>query len=244
MADLIAYQFEEEPVRVVLIDNEPWFVASDLAKALGYRDAHNMARNLHDDEKGTHYVSTPGGQQDLNVISESGMYAAIFKSRRAEAERFRRWVTSEVLPSIRKTGRYQLPGYDPPPPLALDADPARIQAEVSLVREARRLFGQRAARSIWKQRGLPAPIADSTATMAEHHLNAPVRAYLHGREFVTTAEVAQALGLDPDHDGARLAVTAAIRFAGWERRDGRRDGQKFTGWGPDGWRDRAAQAED
>lgn len=69
-----------------------------------------MTRNLDEDEKGTQIVRTPGGQQKTSVISESGLFAAILKSRKPEARKFRKWVTSEVLPSIRKTGSYAMPG--------------------------------------------------------------------------------------------------------------------------------------
>lgn len=100
------FSFDNTPVRTVSRDGEIWFVASDVAKALEYRDAHNMARVLDDYEIGTHTVSTPSGDQEMLIISESGMYHAVLKSRKPEAKRFKRWVTAEVLPAIRKTGRY------------------------------------------------------------------------------------------------------------------------------------------
>lgn len=98
-------------VRVVTSEQgEPLFVATDIASALEYRDAHNMMRNLDDDEKGTHIVSTLGGNQELSVITESGVYSAILTSRKPSAKKFKKWLTSEVLPSIRKTGGYQRDG--------------------------------------------------------------------------------------------------------------------------------------
>ncbi len=106
MSDLTIFAYESSAVRTVIQDGEPWFVATDIAKVLGYRDAEKMTRILEDDEKGTHIMSTLGGDQELSIISESGLYAAIFKSRREEAKKFRKWVTAEVLPSIRKTGGY------------------------------------------------------------------------------------------------------------------------------------------
>lgn len=107
MSELAVFAFNTSAVRVVLKDGEPWFVAGDVAAVLGYRDAANMARNLDEDEKGTQIVSTLGGDQEVSVISESGLYAAVLKSRRPEARSFRKWVTADVLPSIRKTGGYQ-----------------------------------------------------------------------------------------------------------------------------------------
>lgn len=98
-------------VRVVTSEQgEPLFVATDIASALEYRDSHTMTRNLDDDEKGTHIVCTLGGNQELSVITESGVYSAILTSRKPSAKKFKKWLTSEVLPSIRKTGGYQRDG--------------------------------------------------------------------------------------------------------------------------------------
>lgn len=93
-------------VRVVTKNGTPWFVAKDVASVLGYRDADKLVRNLDQDEKGTQIVGTPGGQQSLLIINESGLYAAILRSRREEAKAFRKWVTGTVLPSIRKHRGY------------------------------------------------------------------------------------------------------------------------------------------
>ena len=93
-------------VRTVTKNEEPWFVATDVAKILGYKSAKDMYRSLDDDEKGGQNVPTLGGSQKLIVISESGLYHAIFISRKKEAKAFRRWVTEEVLPQIRRTGSF------------------------------------------------------------------------------------------------------------------------------------------
>lgn len=108
MSNVIPFDFNTHAIRVIEHDGEVWFVASDIARALDYRDAHNMCRRLDDDEKGTHKTSTPNSQ-DLLIISESGLYSAILRSRKEEAKAFKKWVTSQVLPSIRRTGRYEKP---------------------------------------------------------------------------------------------------------------------------------------
>ncbi|MBU9608224.1 hypothetical protein LGN12_13120 [Burkholderia multivorans] len=109
--ELIPFDFEGRPVRVVTdAQGEPWFVAADVAQSLDYRMASDMTRSLDDDEKGTQIVRTPSGDQEMLVINESGLYSAILKSRKTEAKRFKHWVTREVLPAIRKTGRYALSG--------------------------------------------------------------------------------------------------------------------------------------
>ena len=110
MSSIIPFSFESTEIRAIANDQgEPWFVASDVAEVLGYREAYHMVRLLDDDEKGPHIVGTPGGEQEMTIISESGLYACILKSRRPEAKVFRKWVTGEVLPSLRKTGRYAVP---------------------------------------------------------------------------------------------------------------------------------------
>lgn len=104
--NIIPFNFESKEIRVVEINNEPWFVATDVASVLEYRDAHDMTRILDDDEKGTQIMRTLGGEQSVSVINESGLYSAILRSRKPEAKAFKKWVTSEVLPSIRKNGGY------------------------------------------------------------------------------------------------------------------------------------------
>ena len=88
-------------------------IASDVASALEYREARDLTRILDDDEKGPHIVRTLGGNQEVTIINESGLYAAILKSRKPEAKKFKKWVTSEVLPSIRKTGSYNATAINP-----------------------------------------------------------------------------------------------------------------------------------
>ncbi len=102
-------------VRVSTQDGEPWFVASDIAKALGYRMASDMNRRLDDDEKGTRSVRTPGGTQEMTVISEAGLYGAVLGSKLPEAKAFKRWVTHEVLPAIRRDGGYMAAKPDETP---------------------------------------------------------------------------------------------------------------------------------
>lgn len=93
-------------VRVVGSADAPWFVAKDVCAVLDLERTDSALRGLEDDEKGAHIVSTLGGPQELSTVNESGLYALIFRSRKEQARVFRRWVTSEVLPQIRKTGAY------------------------------------------------------------------------------------------------------------------------------------------
>ena len=107
MNDLQIFNNEEfGEIRTITKNNEPWFVASDIAKALGYRMASDMTRRIDEEDKGYTKVRTPGGEQEMSIINESGLYAGVFCSSLDSAKSFKHWVTSEVLPSIRKNGGY------------------------------------------------------------------------------------------------------------------------------------------
>lgn len=94
-------------VRSIIIDGEPWFVGKDIATALGYARPTDAARNNTDSEdKGVSEIATPSGTQKMLIVNESGLYSLIFGSKLESAKKFKRWVTSEVLPSIRKMGTY------------------------------------------------------------------------------------------------------------------------------------------
>lgn len=97
-------------IRTMNIDGEPWFVGKDVAESLGYKNTRQaLSTNVMDEDKGVHSVDTPSGAQQMTIINESGLYALIFGSKLESAKRFKHRVTSEVLPSIRKTGGYQKP---------------------------------------------------------------------------------------------------------------------------------------
>lgn len=112
---VIPFSFGQQQVRTLLIDDQPWFVAADVCASLAIANtslavngrADRETDGLDEDEKGIATVNTPSGDQEMLVVNESGLYALIFKSRKAEAKRFKKWVTAEVLPAIRKHGRYE-----------------------------------------------------------------------------------------------------------------------------------------
>ncbi|MBL8283287.1 MAG: phage antirepressor protein [Acinetobacter junii] len=109
MSNLSVFNFNQNEVRTIVNDDgEIWFVASDLATVLGYRNAPDMVRNLDNDEVSTTQIvrSSSGGNPNITIINESGLYSATLKSRKPEAKQFKKWVTSDVLPSIRKNGGY------------------------------------------------------------------------------------------------------------------------------------------
>ena len=166
MRDLMkTFDFDDQPVRAFLRDGEPWMVASDVCRVLGLANSSQVVARLDDDEKGVHIMDTLGGPQEVRIISESGLWALVFTSSKPEAKRFRKWVTSEVLPALRKTGTYT-------DPLFMDAAPERqpidymarqdVSNWLSMVREARLLRGPAAAVRMWKQSPLP-PLETSQA---------------------------------------------------------------------------------
>ncbi|MCC9001622.1 MAG: Bro-N domain-containing protein [Candidatus Competibacter sp.] len=112
--DLITFEFVTQSVRVLIIDGEPWFVAVDVCAALHINNNRMALERLDDDEKGVSVMDTPGGPQKMSIINESGLYALILTSRKPEAKKFKKWVTSEVLPTLRKQGHYTILGADEP----------------------------------------------------------------------------------------------------------------------------------
>ena len=110
-SQIASFSFKNIQVRTVDRDGQVWFVASDVARALGYADAVQMTRVLDEDEAALHTVQTRSENgtvqtREVTILSESGLYHALLKSRKPEAKPFRKWVTAEVLPAIRKQGFY------------------------------------------------------------------------------------------------------------------------------------------
>lgn len=96
-------------VRTLVVNNEPWFVGKDIAESLGYTATEKAIRtHIDGDDKGVTEMDTPGGKQKVVIINESGLYSLVLSSKLPSAKKFKRWVTSEVLPALRKTGQYQV----------------------------------------------------------------------------------------------------------------------------------------
>ncbi|MRI73497.1 phage antirepressor [Enterococcus mundtii] len=101
------FTFKQNEVRTILVNDEPYFVGKDVAEVLGYSNTQKAILNHVDEEdKGVTKWDTLGGKQNMTIINESGLYSLILKSKLPNARKFKRWVTSEVLPTIRKTGSY------------------------------------------------------------------------------------------------------------------------------------------
>lgn len=171
MSDVKTFDFEENPVRIIEIDGEPWFVAADVCRVLDLSNPSMALDGLDDDERAKFNLgrSSNGGGGESNIISESGLYILILRCRDAIKKgtvpyRFRKWVTAEVLPSIRKTGMYAEPGRIEHNKPELSNMPDRTVSQwINLIRETRLLYGRSAARNIWEQSPLPTPVRTANA---------------------------------------------------------------------------------
>ena len=137
MDEVKVVSYEDKQVRTVLIDGAPWWVLADVCRVLGLKNSRNASSRLGDDEKDVHLVDTLRGKQRMTIVNESGLYAVILRSEKPEAQAFKRWVTHDVLPSIRQTGTYA----QPPVPVATPVVPelpadARLKRAELLIRAA------------------------------------------------------------------------------------------------------------
>ena len=152
----VSFDFEGQSVRTIDIDGVVWFVLVDICKILEYRDSGQATRNLDEDEIHTlHNMQgvTESTNGIVKLVNESGLYSLILTSRKDAAKRFKKWVTAEVLPALRKYGHYEMPGALPVasrknlPPSAIPRSERHY--DLALVREARATYGEAGARFVW-----------------------------------------------------------------------------------------------
>lgn len=109
MNEVQLFNFENHEVRSLLINSEPWFVGKDVAKILGYKDTSDaLKKHIDEEDKLTRRFADSGQNRNMTIINESGLYSLVLSSKLPSAKKFKRWVTSEVLPALRKTGQYQV----------------------------------------------------------------------------------------------------------------------------------------
>lgn len=152
MTALSIFLFENDfPVRVSDQNGDPWFIGRDVCRALGFKQPESKYRMLDDDERGMLNQHTLGGNQDMVIVSEPGVYRLIAQSRTQQAKRFQRWLYHEVLPEIRRTGSYGQVASR----VQDDVDVRYKEWQLRAVREARMIYGKAAARAMWERMGLP-----------------------------------------------------------------------------------------
>lgn len=137
MSELQRFSFQGVEVRTIFADGETWFVLNDLCRVLDVANPRNTASRISPQDKGVRRVDTLGGGQNMTVVNESGMYDVVLESRKPQARAFRRWVTSEVLPAIRRTGSYAQ--SEPPMSGAELMAAAVVEAQKVLVQREERI---------------------------------------------------------------------------------------------------------
>lgn len=170
-AEVRPFLFDGEQLVRALDDHEgaPWFVGIDVCHVLGIRKYRDAIARLEEDERGSVVVDTLGGKQSLSAVSESGLYALIFRSRKPEAQRFRKWVTGEVLPALRQTGQYAMkPSADSELPDFPNWPMDLMRTRKGVMDSYRQIYGVSAAQWIAPQLGFPTP---------------PPEMIEHGRQF-------------------------------------------------------------
>jgi prophage antirepressor-like protein len=161
-SNIIPFGFEDHLVRVYKPNGEPWFVGKDVCSVLEIKDHKQALSRLDPDEREGVLCTTPSGEQTMIVVSEAGVFRMIFSSRKPEAERFKRWLAHEVLPALRKHGKFELSARsDAGEAQPLSEFPAGDEAlslhlaKLATLKECRMIHGPRAAARLWRRLGMP-----------------------------------------------------------------------------------------
>lgn len=192
MSDLVQHAFHGQAVRVITDEHgESWFVLTDLCAALGIRNARDVAARLDDDMKGVGLIDTLGGRQSMTTVTEPGLYDVIVRSDSPQAKPFRRWVTTEVLPSIRRTGAYEVEQLSGTELIAR----AVIEAQQIITRQSQRIAELEPPAAAWTA------LADASGDYS-------------------LRDAAQILSRDPDIEVGQNRLSRYLRQVGWIDRRG------------------------
>ena len=200
MSSIVPFAYGDQSVRVLNLNGEPWFVLADLCKALGINNARMVADRLAADMKGVSQIDTPGGRQSVTIVSEPGMYEVVIRSDKPEAVTFRRWITSEVLPAIRRTGSYS-------------AVPALTEDEI--VHQALQITAAKVA-------ALTATVEHQTARLRVVEPKAAAfDRWLSSNVDYAVGDVAKALAIAGVPDMGRTRLFRELHKLNWIYRDGK-----------------------
>lgn len=200
--NITPFQFENRAIRVVTDDSgEPWFIAKEVADVLGYSDSEAMTRRLDDDEKQNRQI-VGFGPRGVTTVNESGLYSAILGSTKPEAKPFKRWVTHEVLPSIRKTGSYTHPKASRPQTLTRN----QVAASILLLRSAAEDLKLAPSAVLGGYQRLEAQLGVA-GLLPSYAIDAPGSASVAG-----SSEVTKALGELLDEHGVGMSAIAFNRL--------------------------------
>lgn len=218
MNDLLFFDYQDSTLRIVMLGDDPWFVAADVAAILGYDHTPSMVRLLDDDEAAVRKVHSSGQLREMTIISESGFYNACFSSNKAEAKALKRFVTGTLLPTLRRTGTYTIPSVDDAPGAEPVTDLGRYRLDLDAVALYRRLAGNGAALALWAHLGLPVPPSPGTGPAIADGLVEALASWIAGppaRDRFTYADIAHGLGIGtPDHLTKRR-IHDVLAAQGW-----------------------------
>ncbi len=195
------FDYDGQQVRAIDRGGAPWFVAADAAVILGYSATSALTRTLDEDEKGVHTLHTPGGDQQVTVISEPGLYSAILRSRVPGAKAFKRWITHEVIPAIRKTGGYGVQQLTGPELMAM----AVLEAAETIKARDEKIAELEAPARAWRH------MVDTDGTLS-------------------VGDAAKALATDPEIEIGRTRLFAYLQEIGWIYRTGQRDRESWSAY--------------
>jgi len=211
------FAFEKNAVRVVMREQDPWFVGIDVCRALALKNNNQVLGRLDEDEREVANGDTFGGKQKLVIVSEPGLYRLIFTSRSTLAERFKRWLAHDVLPELRKTGVFDAKGVHSVDPLQspspADAEPRSwpVIQKLQAVQLCARIHGRLRAEAMWRAVGLP-PVPPPPVTAVDeariclrHLLDSP--AYDAGPAIRDLIEAA----LDEDENARAHLLPCGVR---------------------------------
>ena len=235
MSALAVFAFGEQMVRISDQAGAPWFVGRDVCAALELKNSRHALGRLPDDEKGVVIGDTLGGAQEIAIISEPGMYRLVLTSRTEKAERFKKWVVSEVLPAIRRTGSFaiapdaandaaddEIEGLD----FETETGRAAVLTKLALVRVAGRSFGRSAAQEAWRRVGLPDVVAAAAAGFIGLD-DADISAWLKDRIELVPASKVQSSLLYADYVGWCRSRHLTVRSIAWFGKRMRQSGINF-----------------
>lgn len=184
MNAIVPFAFDDHLVRAVDVDGEPWFIGRDVCESLGLGNSREALARLDADEKGVISADTLGGAQTVAIVSEPGVYRLIFTSRKAEAERFKRWLAHEVLPALRKNGFYGVSAVAEHPQreeeIIFGVKASTLNAAARLISVVNAIYGPEAARAVYElEPRLPQVKDRAMATIIDTAQDDPVGCFRH-----------------------------------------------------------------
>lgn len=218
MNNLLCFDFNDQAVRVVMINDAPWWIAADICALLDLGNVTMALRKLDADQVCLNQIEGAPNRNPINLVSESGLWTLVLRSDKPQAVAIRRWLTDIVLPTLRRTGTYTIPSVDDAPGAEPVTDLGRYRLDLDAVALYRRLAGNGAALALWAHLGLPVPPSPGTGPAIADGLVEALASWIAGpppRDRFTYADIAHGLGIGtPDHLTKRR-IHDVLAAQGW-----------------------------